>query len=592
MENASGVAVKTHQDKKNEFIKLLFRTDGGILNHLLAPLPKESIEDFFYEFMKTEGVQVSISTFIGDIRKQCNAAVNKFNVGVEKTMNEHENTAAEQKVVLRTPGGLVMVDESLIQPVNFGANVDSNTNKPHLPTRVDQEATFASPTVEQKPAIVPSTQSSVVPGVVPPANTPAPQPPTPNLEQTRSTFSVTANGKANVEFKGKVEGKSASGKPLIIIDVTIPPELGLSFNTSTSELTGVPLLAGEFKLTVHFQFENHVPGNPTPDGECNLIINPDPKTLWKDLPSDENEIYWKKDTDLASMSGKDGLEVIVASKRGRSHAHIGSCRDDDFRLMQDEDSGWRVISVADGAGGSKLSRKGSLIASRTATDSVLKALASERGKKLDEAIAQRDTDPSSAHKMFQDELYYLFGNAAKESVQAIETEAKANGAVYKDYSTTLIVTIHKKIAAGHFVAAYWVGDGGVGIYRKGQELKVLGKADSGEFAGQTRFLDMAMLTQQEILSRIDAKIVPDFTAVIAMTDGITDPWFETDANLENITKWDELWSDLSSVFSTNPPASGLLDWLDFWSQGNHDDRTIAVLYPSDSAVQVTPEAVA
>ena len=25
-------------------------------------------------------------------------------------------------------------------------------------------------------------------------------------------------------------------------------------------------------------------------------------------------------------------------------------------------------------------------------------------------------------------------------------------------------------------------------------------------------------------------------------------------------------------------AQQLLDWLDFWSPGNHDDRTIAILY--------------
>jgi len=479
-----------------------------------------------------------------------------------------------------------MVDEATIKPAFQSTSQTPPNQTTSTVSQEDSQAiSLSSPVVQQTP-------SQVSLGTVPPANTPVAKPPTPNLEQARTTFSVSANGKANIEFVGKIEGKSAVGKNVIIVAVTVPPELGLTYKAETSELTGVPLQAGEFKLNVHFQFDKYEQNNPTLNGECNLIVNPDPKTLWKDLPSNESEIYWKKDTDLATMSGKDGLEVIVASKRGRSHAHIGSCRDDDFCLMQDEDSGWKVITVADGAGGSKLSRKGSLIASKTATDSVLKALSSERGQNLDNAIVFRETDPTSAQKMIQDELYYLFGNAAKESVQAIDTEAKANGAVYKDYSTTLIVTIHKKVASGHFVAAYWVGDGGVGIYRKGQEVLVLGKADSGEFAGQTRFLDSAMLVPQEITNRIGAKIIQDFTSIIAMTDGITDPWFETDANLEDLSKWDELWADLSSVFTTNPPAAGLLDWLDFWSQGNHDDRTIAVLYPLESAVQVTSEAVA
>ena len=67
-----------------------------------------------------------------------------------------------------------------------------------------------------------------------------------------------------------------------------------------------------------------------------------------------------------------------------------------------------------------------------------------------------------------------------------------------------------------------------------------------------------------------------------MTDGITDPKFETDANLLKVEKWNELWQDLSKEvdFSDDNEASAdqLLNWLDFWSPGNHDDRTIAILF--------------
>ncbi len=83
-------------------------------------------------------------------------------------------------------------------------------------------------------------------------------------------------------------------------------------------------------------------------------------------------------------------------------------------------------------------------------------------------------------------------------------------------------------------------------------------------------------------TRIRMSIVPDFTALMLMTDGISDPFFETDANLERKEKWDGLWADLCRTvdFSDdNENAAGqLLDWLDFWSPGNHDDRTIAILY--------------
>ncbi len=599
MDNIDITQKKTFKEKKDDCIKQLFQ-DGGMLENSLSELSDEMRSSFMINLLEIKEVQLAVTIFFGVISRNTNAIKNSTLVSVKTEILNNNAKARSTQSKVHTSSGNIMIDENLIKKVNFGGN---DSAQPKSGPSASSPQTVTSPVwivpVEEKQIMAPSQPDSsaplpsnlLSPGEIPPVSTPLAKPPTPNLEQSRTTFSVSANGKANIDFIGKIEGKSASGIPVVIVAVTTPPELGLYFNGKTSELCGIPLFPGEFKLNIHFQFEKYESNNPTLNGECNLIINPDPKTLWKDLPSNELEPYWKKDSDFATITGKDGLGIVVASKRGRSHAHIGSCRDDDFCLMQDEDSGWRVITVADGAGSAKMSRKGSLIASRIATDSVLKSLSNERGRSLDEAIKLRETDPATAQKLIQDELYYLFGNAANESVNAIEIEAKAAGVAYKDFSTTLIVTIHKKVTAGHFVAAYWVGDGGVGIYRKGQEVRVLGKADSGEFAGQTRFLDKAMLVPQEIVNRIDAKIVSDFTSIIAMTDGVTDAWFETDANIENIAKWNELWIDLAPSLANNSPAVGLLEWLDFWSPGNHDDRTIAILYPSKPAVQVTSEAV-
>ena len=75
-----------------------------------------------------------------------------------------------------------------------------------------------------------------------------------------------------------------------------------------------------------------------------------------------------------------------------------------------------------------------------------------------------------------------------------------------------------------------------------------------------------------------------------MTDGVSDPMFGTDANLNDINKWNEFWDSLQTGFAEdeipgveltdNNEASKdqLLRWLDFWSPGVHDDRTIAILY--------------
>lgn len=74
-----------------------------------------------------------------------------------------------------------------------------------------------------------------------------------------------------------------------------------------------------------------------------------------------------------------------------------------------------------------------------------------------------------------------------------------------------------------------------------------------------------------------------------MTDGVSDPKFETDANLNNPDKWDALWIDFkeNGVELTDDNEASkdqLLGWLDFWSPGNHDDRTIAILYEGEDAI--------
>jgi hypothetical protein len=77
-------------------------------------------------------------------------------------------------------------------------------------------------------------------------------------------------------------------------------------------------------------------------------------------------------------------------------------------------------------------------------------------------------------------------------------------------------------------------------------------------------------------------VVDSFDAVILMTDGISDPKFETDNNLNSQAKWDELWEDLVKEVPFEKRdasvADALLKWMDFWSPGNHDDRTMIVLY--------------
>lgn len=134
-----------------------------------------------------------------------------------------------------------------------------------------------------------------------------------------------------------------------------------------------------------------------------------------------------------------------------------------------------------------------------------------------------------------------------------------------------------------------MGDGAICLYDKHTHTaKILGVPDEGEFAGQTRFLTMPDIFKdaKSLYQRLRFNIVDDFTALFMMTDGVSDPKFETDVNLNNPDRWDALWNDLkeNGVELTDDNESSkeqLLNWLDFWSPGNHDDRTIAILYEGE-----------
>jgi serine/threonine protein phosphatase PrpC len=368
--------------------------------------------------------------------------------------------------------------------------------------------------------------------------------------------------------------------------------IGLSFDTVTDAITGTPIISGEQTIQLFLKRKGWTEGKPVFERNLTLTVNPDPRSLWQSKPSDKNDPYWKSESASQFLKVEStGLllkterkDIVVASQRGRSHAHEGIFRDDDFGIDYDKTTEWYILTVADGAGSASASRKGSTIACETVVK-VCKTQLEAQHKDFEHLIKELNKDKSDTNrKKMGDALYGIVGTAVFKAYKNIEEEATNSGRPVKDFSTTLIVSICKKFKFGWFVAAFWVGDGGVGIYnKKTRFLKVLGETDGGEFAGQTRFLTMPEITQPaELYRRLRFDIVDDFTALILMSDGITDPKFETDANLLKFEKWDELWTDLSKEvdFKDNNEKSAeqLLKWLDFWSPGNHDDRTIAILF--------------
>lgn len=407
------------------------------------------------------------------------------------------------------------------------------------------------------------------------------QAPSPKKPLVSSQPILLPNGTVGKPYKFNVLKLCSSSSGIVELHVEGLESTGLHFEADTWILEGIPEKPGDFSPSILYRSKRQNDPSSFAKSTLSLTINADPKSLWKDLPSDKTDPYWKPDSDSKVLLQKRLL--IAASQRGRSHAHEGKFRDDDFGLDYLND-GWYLATVADGAGSSKFSRKGSKIV----CSCVLDYLKQNMGVAFDTDFEINLTKYScnkeniTIKKTIQDKVYTLLAGAAHAAFKKIQEEASIQSVPLKDYATTLIVSVMRQYEFGWFVGAYWVGDGGIGIYSRDSDVRLLGEPDGGEFAGQTRFITMPEVWEaSEIYKRVRFEVIDDFTAVILMTDGITDAKFESENNLKNIEKWDILWDDLTRTVPLaqrdGSHEKELLQWLNFWSPGNHDDRTIAIL---------------
>ncbi|MDE6410289.1 MAG: protein phosphatase 2C domain-containing protein [Muribaculaceae bacterium] len=377
-------------------------------------------------------------------------------------------------------------------------------------------------------------------------------------------------------------------------------EIGLLFTQEENGqylLMGRPSKAGDYILRL--RYDTSV-GEPTSELIIPVAFNPNPRDLWRDIPTDRNIPYYKEDSELDYIkveSGPDGLpkkDVVAASRRGRSHAQEGKARDDHYGICHCKDSDWYILAVADGAGSAKYSRKGSEVACGAVVEHCRNRLLDNVA--FESAISEYASDRENKEKRTEvtRHIIEIIYKGAMKAHEAVKNVAQANGEVkLKDFATTLMFAICKRYDFGWFIASFWVGDGAMCIFdEKNKTVKLLGTPDEGEYSGQTRFLTMPEIFRdpEAVSKRLRMAIVPDFTALFLMTDGVSDPMFETEKNLNDYHKWEEFYEKLIAGFpedeiggvvlsdDNEESKEQLLRWLDFWSPGNHDDRTIAILY--------------
>ncbi|HQK16998.1 MAG TPA: PP2C family serine/threonine-protein phosphatase [Polyangiaceae bacterium] len=349
---------------------------------------------------------------------------------------------------------------------------------------------------------------------------------------------------------------------------------GLTVQAESGQLRveGVPTEEFDGAVTLHIHYAMEIEARKT------LTLLPDPRSLWKEIEPAADEGYPREHCAVRELAIPEGKRVLAASVRGRSHAHEGKFRDDAFALEQDLSTGWLYLAVADGAGSARFSRKGAEMACEGTIRFLRENMARLPEGELEAHLKQWRTSPEDAEARGNSQLDKVFHRALYDAWFAVNGEAEQRGAKMRDYYTTLLVAAVKRFDFGWFIANYWVGDGAVALLGAdgAPEVRILGKPDGGEFAGETRFFTMKEeITEENIRGRLRYSFVSDFDALFLMTDGVSDPFFEAEADLFNPERWERLTADLEE--KTRFEAKDLLEWLNFWSRGNHDDRTLVVV---------------
>jgi serine/threonine protein phosphatase PrpC len=445
---------------------------------------------------------------------------------------------------------------------------------------------------------------------------------------------IIPNATVNKKYEAVLDFIKMGLNDLILVEFEGLEQYGLVYEDET--IKGLPLQSGDFKILMRFKVDGELETDPPNEKRISLVINADPKSLWKNIPSTKTGTnFWKVD-DVSETAAIGDRQIVVSSKRGRSHANVGSFRDDDYSFKHFENTGWSIVCVADGAGSAPLARQGSKIACEAIVDFFEEKLDAEADKNFTEIITAyhsiNSTGEKIADKTFEeiineestaevivDEngmlvevtatetaepkneleeiqkkitllLYNNLGKAAFEAHKKLKDFAAAQGCALKDLHSTLIFALYKKFDFGYAIFTFGVGDCPIGLLNKDcTEIKLMNWLDVGEFGGGTRFITMPeIFSSDKFTTRFGFKLVEDFSYLMLMTDGIYDPKFVVEASLEKIEKWNEFLADLGGnneekitvAFSKDNTeiANQLSAWMDFWSPGNHDDRTLAIVF--------------
>jgi serine/threonine protein phosphatase PrpC len=408
--------------------------------------------------------------------------------------------------------------------------------------------------------------------------------------------------KLHVELPNSKEGVPYSetpvvknhGKPIAvkIAEVRFPVDLGLRFDPASGRVEGTPTKPGDHKSTLIIQYPD---GDSLKHREVKFVfvVNFDPESLWKEIDPSPDAPFWKPHT-ASQRRLERGVELIAASRRGRAHANKGTFRDDDFKITVGPD--YYLVSVADGAGSAAYSREGSRITVDKFSDSICAAFADKGTRQsltraiqpwLDDLWQQQEANESYRSALF--ELAKVIHGAGKAAIDEVAAAAKENNSDPRSFATTLLSVLLLELQPrGYIVCSFSVGDGAIGMHLDGKSYPLM-RPDSGEQAGETRFLTNSILTDtQTFYQRIYVRYFEELGPIFLMTDGVSDPLFSSESKILGERGWDDFYKAIAPVLrdSGNKAEDQLVEWLNFYAPSHNDDRTIAMIFPGSDRSEI------
>ena len=182
-------------------------------------------------------------------------------------------------------------------------------------------------------------------------------------------------------------------------------------------------------------------------------------------------------------------------------------------------------------------------------------------------------------------LERLLLETVHRAAENIHDTANATELRPQEFSATFLGYIAKKRNDEWLIVSVGIGDGAIALIDTEGKPHLLNEPDSGEYVGQTCFLTSPEIWRN-LRKRTFSLRIHDFKYLCSMTDGVSDAKFETENDLKNPDNWKTFWDELNH--SPDAPVhleqrnvtlqAEMLAWLDFWSKGNHDDRTLTILY--------------